>query len=128
MAALAGAKAVAVAAAADGLCQPPLAAAMASKPDIIGFAHLIGEVIEVITNDGRVVKGILRGCDQVNNLIIQDCCELVFSTTSGVQMAEMGLQLIRGDNVAVIGEVDEDLYDSLDLANMRAPPLRAIKH
>jgi hypothetical protein len=29
---------------------------------------------------------------------------------------------------AVIGEVDEDLYDSLDLANMRAPPLRAIKH
>eukprot|EP00882_Tetradesmus_deserticola_P012983 GHRQ01013765.1.p1 GENE.GHRQ01013765.1~~GHRQ01013765.1.p1 ORF type:complete len:102 (+),score=34.80 GHRQ01013765.1:318-623(+) len=101
---------------------------MASKPDVIGFAHLIGEVIEVITNDGRVVKGILRGYDQVNNLIIQDCCELVFSTTSGVQMAEMGLQLIRGDNVAVIGEVDEELYDSLDLNSLRAPPLRAIKH
>jgi hypothetical protein len=26
-------------------------------------------------------QGILRGYDQVNNLIIQDCCELVFSTT-----------------------------------------------
>jgi hypothetical protein len=84
------------AAAADGLCLPPFAAAMSSKPDVIGFSHLIGgtlvltficaqcdlqsaarllvllllqlarayclfcfccaEVIEVITNDGRVVK------------------------------------------------------------------------
>jgi hypothetical protein len=29
---------------------------------------------------------------------------------------------------AVIGEVDEELYDSLDLDNTRAPPLQAIKH
>jgi LSM domain len=38
-------------------------------------------VIEVITNDGRVIKGILRGYDQTSNVILEDSCELVFSTT-----------------------------------------------
>ena len=38
----------------------------------------------------------------------------------------MGLYMIRGDNVAVIGEVDEDLDAALDFSKLQAPPLKPI--
>eukprot|EP00775_Hariotina_reticulata_P003045 gene3045-3326_t len=77
---------------------------------------------------GLAHMGILRGYDQTTNVILEDCCELVFSTQSGVQLAELGLQVIRGDNIAVIGEVDEEVYDTLDLDSLRAAPLKPIMH
>ena len=38
------------------------------------------------------------------------------------------LYLIRGDNVAVIGEVDTDVDSALDLDSMSAAPLKHITH
>ena len=40
----------------------------------------------------------------------------------------LGLYIIRGDNIAVIGELDEELDASLDLSTIHAAPLKAIHH
>jgi U6 snRNA-associated Sm-like protein LSm8 len=47
---------------------------------------------------------------------------------SGVEQVPLGLYLVRGDNVAVVGELDEDLDANLDLSSIRAPPLRTIQN
>ena len=38
----------------------------------------------------------------------------------------LGLYLIRGDNVVVIGEIDEDLDSRVDFQNVHAEPLMSI--
>lgn len=45
------------------------------------------------------VQGTLRGFDQATNLILAGCQERVFSIKSGVEVLNLGLYLIRGDNV-----------------------------
>ena len=89
---------------------------------------LVDRQISVITNDGRNIIGILRGVDQTTNLILEECFERVYSVSSGVEQAVLGLYIIRGDNIAVIGELDEELDKQLDLASIRAPPLKSIMH
>jgi U6 snRNA-associated Sm-like protein LSm8 len=37
--------------------------------------------VNVITNDGRCIVGLLRGYDQTNNLVLESCHERVYSTT-----------------------------------------------
>ncbi|GFR48345.1 hypothetical protein Agub_g10232 [Astrephomene gubernaculifera] len=94
-----------------------------------GLAPLVGTQIAVITNDGKHYVGILRGYDQATNLLLQECQERVYSTKSGVQIIQNpGIYCIRGDNVAVVGEVDEEADSQLDLTALRAPPLQPINH
>lgn len=98
-----------------------------SKPDA-GLAQYVDTTISVITNDGRQIVGMLRGYDQATNLILDECHERVYSTKGGVEQLVLGLYVIRGDNVAVIGEIDEELDAQLDLDAVRAPPLKAVTH
>lgn len=39
-------------------------------------------------------------------------------------MLEIGLYFIRGDNIAIIGEIDEALEASIDYSKIKAPPLK----
>ena len=61
--------------------------------------------VEIITNDGRVVVGILKGLDQVVNVVLANTEERVF-TSEGIDKQQLGLYLIRGDNVAIVGTSD----------------------
>lgn len=88
----------------------------------------VDQIINVITNDGRNIVGILRGFDQATNLILDESHERVYSTDQGVEQVVLGLYIIRGDNVAVVGEVDDDMEDSLDLSKIRAEPLKPVVH
>ncbi|EJW87448.1 small nuclear ribonucleoprotein splicing factor [Wuchereria bancrofti] len=83
----------------------------------------INKVISVITGDGRNIVGLMKGFDQTINLVLEDSHERVFSEDSGVEQIPLGLYIVRGDNVAVIGELDEDLDKRLDFSKMKAPPL-----
>ena len=38
------------------------------------------------------------------------------------------LYVIRGDNIAVIGEIDEEVESRIDLSSIRAPPLKVLVH
>lgn len=66
----------------------------------------VDKQVSIITNDGRNLTGFMRGFDQVCNIIIEKCIERVFSTDIGVKMNALGLYVVRGDNIAVIGEID----------------------
>eukprot|EP00731_Ephydatia_muelleri_P001766 Em0001g1766a len=89
---------------------------------------MVERLISVITSDGRVIVGKLRGFDQTVNLILEGSHERVYSSTSGVEKVPLGLYIIRGDNVAVVGEIDEELESELNLTEIRAEPLSAIAH
>ncbi|KFO34282.1 N-alpha-acetyltransferase 38, NatC auxiliary subunit [Fukomys damarensis] len=78
---------------------------------------------------GRVGReGTLKGFDQTINLILDESHERVFSSSQGVEQVVLGLYIVRGDNVAVIGEIDEETDSALDLGNIRAEPLNSVAH
>jgi small nuclear ribonucleoprotein (snRNP)-like protein len=60
---------------------------------------MVDHSVLVLTNDGRVVVGTLRGYDQATNLALEDCHERVFSAAQGVERVPLGLYFVRGDNV-----------------------------
>mmetsp|Transcript_26811 Transcript_26811/g.43782 ORF Transcript_26811/g.43782 Transcript_26811/m.43782 type:complete len:86 (-) Transcript_26811:898-1155(-) len=82
----------------------------------------------VITSDGRVIVGILRGFDQLVNIVLDESHERVYSTTAGVEQAVLGLYIVRGDNIAMIGLLDEALDTSLDMSSVRAEPIKPVVH
>lgn len=88
----------------------------------------VNRIVSIITADGRIIVGTLKGFDQTINLILDESHERVYSTSQGVEQVILGLYIIRGDNVAVIGEIDEDSDKSLDFQNIRAEPLNSITH
>lgn len=78
------------------------AAGVSFRTDTRTLASMVDARVSVITNDGRHIVGVLRGFDQVVNVILEDCHERVYSTTSGVEHAPLGLYMIRGDNMCVL--------------------------
>jgi U6 snRNA-associated Sm-like protein LSm8 len=87
----------------------------------------INKAVNIVTADGRIIIGTLRGFDQTINIILDDSHERVFSATDGVEQVLLGLYIVRGDNVALIGEIDEELDKSIDFSRIRADPLPAAK-
>ena len=52
-----------------------------------------------MTCDARIIVGILEGFDQAMNLILSHSHERVFSLDEPVAVVQLGLYLLRGDNV-----------------------------
>lgn len=88
----------------------------------------VNQTVSIITSDGRNFIGTLKGFDQTINIIIDESHERVYSSTSGVEQVMLGLHIIRGDNVAIIGLIDEELDNRLNLPSIKAEPLSAVTH
>ncbi|XP_065938614.1 U6 snRNA-associated Sm-like protein LSm8 [Magallana gigas] len=88
----------------------------------------VNRTVSIVTADGRIIVGTLKGFDQTINLILDESHERVYSTTQGVEQVILGLYIIRGDNVAVIGEIDDDADNGLDFNNIKAEPLNSVSH
>ena len=56
----------------------------------------------VVTSDGRILVGILVGVDPVQNLILNEAHERVYSEDADAEIVPLGLYVIRGDNVCLI--------------------------
>jgi len=82
----------------------------------------------VITCDGRVIVGILEGFDQTFNLILSQSHELIFDLHGPVTVVQLGLYILRGDNVGVIGKIEEELEAELNYEQVRSDPPRSIIH
>ncbi|XP_042389157.1 sm-like protein LSM8 isoform X1 [Zingiber officinale] len=126
-----------------------------------GLESLVNQTISIITNDGRIIVGTLRGFDQATNIILDESHERVYSTRvsyslystvilffflpistfnplclfllsiilqEGVQQLALGLYIIRGDNISVVGELDEELDLVNDLSKIKAHPLKPVIH
>jgi U6 snRNA-associated Sm-like protein LSm8 len=78
------------------------------------------EKVCVLTCDGRFLVGQLMGHDQVQNLILNEAMELLYSKEESVEQVPLGLYVIRGDNVAVVGELDKVDF------SIKAEPLAVI--
>ena len=81
-----------------------------------------------MTTDGRILVGILKGLDQALNAVVSDSEERLYSKEEGMKVNKIGLYLIRGDNVATIGEIDEELDETLDYKNIKTDPLKPISN
>ncbi|KAL9188922.1 hypothetical protein ACHAXT_011412 [Thalassiosira profunda] len=84
--------------------------------------------VTVLTCDGRLITGILAGYDQLQNLILKRCVEKVYSLDSPVEEVELGLFVVRGDNVAVIAECEEKADGEEEgEEDIRAEPIHEIQ-
>ncbi|CAD5219714.1 unnamed protein product [Bursaphelenchus okinawaensis] len=84
----------------------------------------LNKVVSVITGDGRNFVGLMKGYDQTVNIILENSHERVYRGEQlGVEQVELGLYVVRGDNVAVIGELDEDLDRQIIFEHLKVKPL-----
>ncbi|XP_065909353.1 U6 snRNA-associated Sm-like protein LSm8 [Dysidea avara] len=93
-----------------------------------GLESYVNHTVSVVTSDGRVIVGILKGCDQTVNLILENSHERVYSSSAGVEKVPLGLYIIRGDNIAVVGEIDEEMEHEMRFSDIKAEPLNPVVH
>ncbi|GHJ87640.1 hypothetical protein NliqN6_4042 [Naganishia liquefaciens] len=90
------------------------------------ISNFVDQQVQVILYDGRVIVGTLKAFDLRSNVVLSDCVEREFSAEEGVEMVPLGLYMIKGDNVAVIAEIDTDKDATIDFSSIRADPLPQI--
>lgn len=89
------------------------------------------EKICIITVDSRTLVGTLLSCDQMTNLVLADTWERIIRPADDPEPSsevQHGLYLIRGDNVALCGLVDEELDASIDWSKVRGEVIGTTKH
>jgi len=73
---------------------------------------LTDKKLMVVLRDGRKFVGVLRSWDQFANLVLQDTVERIFSQQFYADIRS-GVQIIRGENVTLLGELDLDQDDNI---------------
>ena len=68
------------------------------------------------------------GFDQALNVVLEECHERVYSEDAGVEQVVLGLYIIRGDNIAIVGEMDLAKDQEVDLSQISAEPLKPVVH
>uniref|UniRef100_A0A182PX13 Protein-lysine N-methyltransferase SMYD4 n=1 Tax=Anopheles epiroticus TaxID=199890 RepID=A0A182PX13_9DIPT len=81
-----------------------------------GLESYVNNTVSIITADGRNFVGTLKGFDQTVNVILDESHERVYSMTAGIEQVVLGLHIIRGDNIAIIGQLDESVDSKLDFS------------
>lgn len=71
-----------------------------------------------------MLVGTLIGNDQVQNLILNDATERVYSMDEPVEEVPLGLYIIRGDNICIVGELDASTPLSSDLKANALPAIQ----
>lgn len=85
----------------------------------------------IITTDGRTLVGVLASYDNTTNLVLQGTVERVIRPADeGEPSTEvpLGLYLIRGENVCVVGQVDEALDTSINWTEVKGAVIGSTKH
>jgi U6 snRNA-associated Sm-like protein LSm8 len=89
------------------------------------------EKVLVLTADGRTLIGSLLSCDQLTNLVLSNTIERVIRPADDPEPSsevDHGLYLIRGDNVAVCGLVDEELDATINWEQVKGNVIGGVKH
>ncbi|KAI9205396.1 uncharacterized protein BJ171DRAFT_598506 [Polychytrium aggregatum] len=91
------------------------------------LAEWVDQRVEIITHDGRVYLGTLKGLDQSTNVILTNTILRSF-TREGTEDSPIGLFLVRGDNIALVGQIDEEDDQSIQWDQVRVDPLEPIRY
>ncbi|EEH17852.2 hypothetical protein PABG_00415 [Paracoccidioides brasiliensis Pb03] len=85
----------------------------------------------ILTVDGRTLIGTLLSTDQLTNLVLSQTVERIIRTPDDPEpssQVEHGLYLIRGDNVVICGEVDEEIDSGIDWSKVKGEMVKSTKH
>ncbi|KAF8924868.1 N(alpha)-acetyltransferase 38, NatC auxiliary [Dissophora ornata] len=88
---------------------------------------LVERPVFVYLTDGRTLVGQLMGYDQAANVILGQTHERIFSSTEPMKSVPIGVYVIRGETIAIIGELDEELDEATDYDNMLVEPLEPLR-
>lgn len=94
----------------------------------MSLKEYLNKPVSVITSDGRNIVGELRGFDKSVNIVLDKSHERVFSTDKGVAKKPLGAFVVRGDNIVLVGLLDEEEDVNRDLSTVKAPPLKPVVH
>lgn len=86
-----------------------------------GTASLVEEIDKqqlVMLRDGRILIGVLRSVDQFANLVLQDTVERLLVDNEFCDL-HRGIYLIRGENVALMGDVDGEMEELISTQQCR---------
>lgn len=106
---------------------------MQSQSQLLILSSLFSrlEKILLLTTDSRTLIGVLESFDQQTNLILSSTVERIIRPPDDEEdnaTAEHGLYLVRGDNVVLVGEVDEELDASIDWMKVRGEVIGGTYH
>lgn len=107
------------------LLQPYIDSEYLDKP-LTSLIRYVEQVL-IITSDGRTLTGVLCGVDQATNVILSEAEERIFTTGEKVQLEALGLYLLRGENIAIIGEVDKEIDEKINWENVTGDSIRETK-
>lgn len=96
---------------------------------------MLAEQVCVITCDGRLIVGELVGHDQVQNLVLNNAQERVYSTAdvnasagddddNNVELVELGLYVVRGDNVCLVADFSMEELEKPHPTAQPIPPIQ----
>jgi len=92
------------------------------------LSTFVDKLVTIITTDGRLLVGHLRGYDQTTNLILSAAQERTISPDEPGTTEDLGLYILRGDNVALVGETDDEKDQSINWTDVRGATLGDTKH
>lgn len=81
-------------------------------PGAISLFEQLDKKLLVVLRDGRKLIGYLRSIDQFANLILEDVVERSFVEKYFCETSQ-GFMLIRGENVELAGEIDDNIPTGL---------------
>ncbi|ORX51988.1 Sm-like ribonucleo protein [Hesseltinella vesiculosa] len=82
-----------------------------------GLIDSIDKKLLIVLRDGRKLIGTLRSFDQFANLVLQDTIERIYVGNCYGDIPR-GIFLIRGENVVLLGEVDEMKEERIGLRQL----------
>ncbi|CBX91503.1 hypothetical protein IAQ61_010849 [Plenodomus lingam] len=87
--------------------------------------------VSVLTLDGRTMVGTLHSCDNSMNLVLQNAIERIIRPREEEVPSEevpLGLYIVRGDSVAVVGRLDEEVDSKIDWRKVHGEVLGSTHH
>lgn len=97
----------------------------------MSLASYVNKKVCVLTTDSRTLVGTLLSCDQTTNLVLGQTIERIIRPPEDPEASSEvahGLYLIRGDNVVVVGLVEEELDQSINWGEVRGAVIGGVKH
>jgi U6 snRNA-associated Sm-like protein LSm8 len=90
--------------------------------------NFVGTQVKVLTSDGRVFMGTLEGYDQNTNLVLTKSKEIILSPDHPGRLNESSGIILRGDDVVCVGQIDDQVEDSIDYSKIFADKLKGTKN
>ena len=85
---------------------------------------LLNKKVQVISNEGKIFLGELISYDSSINIILKNTIERIFSEDNNVIEQKMGLFMLRGDNVAIISEIEQEIEKKIDYSKIKGKKLK----